>query len=411
MTQKYTQQVLAEQEHQHARHVTLVEYIAKVEKLTPEEAKAAKEKGEDDMSKIVDYGNGVPVRVRRYPKLPKRGDKDGDYGIPVSVSLLMKVEIEGALVFLLMFILSAPNLYDNMNRSALRMNCRIAGGTEAGYRVLTSPPGKWDQAEYDDVSSMLGGYRPEDCGWLGQKIRAFNATDVPTTYQSRTAIPARFYALYTGLGGCQEYKACDNKTLGSMCDHDLLPLGPQSKAQTIHEMLVYFPTGETAPKYCLGVDAGISYTSTASCFLIILLFLLFLVRIRYLSQYMARHDDESRVTPADFAVQLDGLDTSIPPGELKRQLQAEIEALTFTGEDNFFKGRIHHLEVGRECREEILTMEALKALDMEVDEWSHRKHFREERGESTAKEDKKLRSFVPKFEKLREDMKRLVEDP
>ena len=85
--------------HKEAREEGLPHHISKWTKITEgDNSENAKHK--------VDFGSGVTMKLKRFPYLPKRDDKLADYGVPVSVRLLLKIIAEGSAVFFIMFLLS-----------------------------------------------------------------------------------------------------------------------------------------------------------------------------------------------------------------------------------------------------------------------------------------------------------------
>merc|ERR1719482_1124596 len=67
--------------------------------------------------------------------------------------------------------------------------------------------------------------------------------------------------------------------------------------------------------YCLGgndEDSVAGWMAGLTNFINLVVFLIYLVRIRFLSQQMARYEDESRITTGDYALAIDDLDTTIP---------------------------------------------------------------------------------------------------
>ena len=398
--EKIAKSVQDKQVHRQAREASLPDYVTKFTKLSPEEVAAEKAAG----TPLVDFGSGISLRMDRFPIIPKAGETNGDYAVPVAVSLLLTIAAEGAALFMVIFILAITAINDNVKRASFRALCRRASTTPEGYAVLTNL-GNWSDADRTAVQAQLGGEPPEACGWTNIAIRHFATDSLETEYQP----PGGFVNLRTALGGCQEYRDCNTSVLAS-CATAILPQGPWDEKNDLfgiegNALLIDTPSS----RYCMGgwPSDGASITSALFSLIIILLLLLFLVRIRYLSQSMARLEDESRITTADYAVQIEGLDRTIPPGELRRRLLAEIEGLSFSGEPNFFKGKVHHLEVGRFCRKEIKVMEETCKMDVAVEELYERYKYKKSIGESTAGEEAGLAKLGPKYTETRAEMKRL----
>lgn len=393
----YSKPVLDKEKHRHARKAALENYICKLTVLkTDAEVDAAEAKGDA----VTDFGGGVKMRLDRWPMVPKRGERYGDYGVPVAVSLLLRICVEGIVLFVVMFLFAQASIQDNTARSADRRTCRYAAGTDEGYAVLTNRTEYFaDTASFNAASAQVEaemGFPPMECGWSGLHIRRFNRTTLDVDYQPTSDI----YLLRTALGGCMEYRGCESGPVA--CSEDTLPRGPIAERPSL---LARTPTA----RYCLGA-AQTSYTASILRLVNLLLVLAFLIRVRYLSQAFARDEDESRITTADFSLSIDGLDTSLPPNELRRKLRAEIEALPYEGKEGHFAGAIHHMDVGRNCRAEILVTDALHRLDLRVTELSERKAAKAAVAASTSAEDRALTALVPQFTSLRAQLNKLVDE-
>jgi hypothetical protein len=326
--------VLEIDQHTAARKSTLPEYICRWTKLTPAE-------GYGVTSRVFEFDDGA-MRLERFPYLPKRGETYGDYGVPVSLSLLLRIIAEGAACFLLMFCLNLFAVSDNLKRANERFRCRLAAADPELYPALTSVNASAVSANATVRVESLLGFPPATCGWQGLAIRHFNATALATAYQPSGAVFQRIFLLRTSLGGCQEYRAC-NASLLRGCDQAILPLGPWHRLST--HLLIDTP----AARYCVAAraDEPSPILSLTFALVSLLVLLAFLVRIRWLSQRMARLEDASRLTTADYALHIEGLDTEIPPDELRERLHKEIAGLPFDGVPRYFEGRIHDVEVRR----------------------------------------------------------------
>lgn len=146
-------------------------------------------------------------RFARIPVVPRTGDNDFNYAVPVALSLFMRVALEGALVFTALFMLSLPTIRDNLMRSEARAACRDAGSTVAGYQALTNP-GNASKAELKHLEAKLK-FPPAECGWEGLPIRRFQHASIWKVVQGSI--------LGSSLGGCNEYRDCDTRVL-ARCD-------------------------------------------------------------------------------------------------------------------------------------------------------------------------------------------------
>lgn len=156
---------------------------------------------------------------------------------------------------------------------------------------------------------------------------------------------------------------------------------------------------------------------------------------------MAKLEDTMRVTTADFALWIENLDAAIPPDELQARLLKEIEGLSFGGEPSFFKGKVHHIEVSRFCKQEVsgahstlqqrralghgchpsvatatrhllplqvAATTALLQLEERVNELNEKRKYRAARSKSTAAEERALREAVSTFNDLNAELHRLA---
>jgi hypothetical protein len=305
-----------------------------------------------------------------------------------------------------MFVLSLSAFSENTQRSEYRHTCRSVGATPEGYDVLTNPSNMSAEAVFRTKAAL--GFPPEECGWTGLPIRRFNASRVNKIYQ----VADDPYMLYSSLGGCQEYRDCDT-SIAPGCDKAILPQGffdpALNQGLSGNPLLVEVPDS----KYCFTGhdDDTTALVASLSACLSLLVFLLYLVHMRYLSRHYAIIDDQEQTTTADFALHIENLDTSIPPDELKTRLKQEIEALSFEGTASYFKGRVHHVEASRSCSKELEVSTQLADLALEADELQCKLQRKEAMGSKVDKEKKALKALVPKFTELRETLRLLVEEP
>lgn len=146
-------------------------------------------------------------RFARIPVVPRTGDNDFNYAVPVALSLFMRMVLEGALVFTALFMLSLPTIRDNLMRSEARAACRDAGSTVAGYQALTNL-GNASKAELKHLEAKLK-FPPAECGWEALPIRRFQHASILKVVQGSI--------LGSSLGGCNEYRDCDTRVL-ARCD-------------------------------------------------------------------------------------------------------------------------------------------------------------------------------------------------
>ena len=387
---------LSEAVHKTTREASLKDHICKVTKIEP---------GEPEPKHLADYGTGVKLKLQRFPYLPKKNEVLGEYGISLSARLLLKVIGEGSVLFMLMFILSIGALTDNAARSEVRLKCRmVAGMSHDHYTVLTNYSYCTEQARSEAAAYL--GFHPLECGWDGLPIREFNNETVQDEYQGSP------YFLTGTLGGCQEYRYC-NASMLEGCDVKTLPQGPWEPANRIFNLegnALIIPT--PGARYCAGAEGiGTGTGSQLSRLLNVILIIVFLTRIRYLSQYYARHEDDSLITTSDYSLQFSGLNKNVSPGELKQQLWEQLEAMEVGGVPNYFVDRIQQIEVARNCRAEMKLMADVATIELEVEELEAKRIYKEAKGMWIEKEKAALTALVPKFSELRDQMKELIDEP
>lgn len=71
----------------------------------------------------VSHMHSPVVSLERLTCLPKRGHRKGEYGLPVSINLYLRFNLEFALLLLACFALSYPRITDHLGRSELRNQC------------------------------------------------------------------------------------------------------------------------------------------------------------------------------------------------------------------------------------------------------------------------------------------------
>ena len=258
---------------EHARQANIVNHIVKLTKISDKD--------------FPDLGRGwasdgcvrnaldEPLRVEQFPILPAAGEKLAEYRCSVAVRLYLRFLSEGTAVFFLMFVLSAGAINDSVKRSETRHLCRTAASDEVGYRVLTRGA-SGDGVSASDVNSTLVllryGFEPHACGWTNQPVRRIASPDELKRMQWEGPW---YYFLPTSIGGCQEYSNAHPNATSTR----LLPDGPPYSPPLVIE------TPDAA--YCLRGHPW-SYLSQWMRLLSLAAFLLWLARLRYLSQSMAQ---------------------------------------------------------------------------------------------------------------------------
>ena len=330
------------------------------------------------------------LTVQRFKVWPQRQENLTDWNCSVSVVLYLRFLREGAGLFFILFLLSTAAMADNVRRNGIRAACREVAASETGYRVLTRMNlthglGGEGVTEVEvNLTRDALGFEPRFCGWEGLRIRRFNSSTVTRTYQPNNA-----YQLRTSKGGCQEYLDGDSR--------GLLPQGPGSPP-----IVVETPTAG----YCLS-NVGWSYLSQCMQLLGTCLTLVFLVRLRWLTQKTARLEDEETFTTADYAVLLSGLDTSLDADELRAKLAADLASI----DNGSFAGKIHHIELSRHCSAELLVAEKLGALDTRAAEIKANRAATVDAGRSTLWADRRLAKISVDLSREMRALETLADEP
>ena len=321
-----------------------------------------------------------------------------------------------------MFLLSIGAMYDNVRRADMRAQCRLAAADAEGYLVLTmgNESSAVTPAMEQQVEARLG-FKPAECGWTGLNIRPFpksDENDEMAVYQSN----ADAYLLRTSMGGCQEYSALDgfDRSASDILEHIksvsnsssdkylscMQPQGPATPPEC-KELMIQTPNAN----YCFGSDQT-SDTARISAWLqfgSLMVFLAYLVWLRWDVCRMSRVDDAKVISTADYAVQISGLDRELEADELLGRLQDELEEI----DGGSFAGKVHHIEVGRHCLDENKVIEEMKRLDIEAEELHERKlsFIAKQERDKLAKVDGELRKLKERYDTNKKKLEKLIEEP
>ena len=275
--------------------------------------------------------NGKPVEVEKFSLWKSRGMLH-NYGCSVAVSLYLTFQLQCAAMFLIMLVLSIPQLVSNSRRSEARAECRL------------------------NTSLAV------ECGWVD------NATGVLLPIQHNLSGPdgVLFYLGWAN-GACQEFTTHTST---------LLPIssGSVPAGTTAANMIVHTPY---AP-YCEHPDDTLASWAYWAQALNVLLFFLFLVSLRRLSRQSAVRFDRALWTAGDYSVLISGLDRGAPADDksaaiahkkrvvmsgvgkektgLEERIRADLVGLGFHEEE------IVNIEVARECRPDFEALEEYKEL-------------------------------------------------
>ncbi|KAL3926074.1 MAG: hypothetical protein SGPRY_003476, partial [Prymnesium sp.] len=155
---------------------------------------------------------------------------------------------------------------------------------------------------------------------------------VTAIYTTRLGPTYTLHYLLTSLGACEEYTANSTSLQPVSPDQACLLLGPGS----------FFAADGAA--FCTQPQSFVFWLSFISTLLVVL----FLIWLRRKTQLAVRLEDKQMVTTADFAVRFTGLQAGIPADKLRVWLAEELTRLLAISPDS-----IAHIEIGRQCAEEL----------------------------------------------------------
>ena len=323
-------------------------------------------------------------------------------GCSLGVQLYFRVLREGVCIFLLMFLLCVPALMENRSRALLRHSCRVVASTSAGYALLTQGVGAPNLTAAEMLAAVEGSALGPPaaavaaCGYANQTIRPFFDPGRAGKLDRYVNPERDIYGLRWAMGACGEFADASYRPGLNARIHDFPTLSSEP---------FIVPTPHAY--YCLGSEGG-SSIGTVLHLLALLVFALWLkLKLRYDIVRLAELDDRQLVTTADFALMLEGLDNvGRTADELKAALTDELEGL----EGGYYKGKIHHLEVGRGCKAELRAMQGLEALDMRAEELASKLEAKRAAKMSDATEMRALRGLATEYTALVRRVQELVDE-
>ena len=299
---------------------------------------------------------GQAVHVKTFPLLEDQRQLS-NYGCPVAVSLFLRFQTECAILFVLMAILAGPQLADNYNRSQARMDCR---------RSVALNDSVWDAVTARASANATYPAETSRCGWNGLPIQRNLSTSVGY--------------LAWSVGTCQEFTT----SAESFQPISASPDGTPKFVRT------------TAASYCQQERGGLLAASYWLQFVNVILFFGFLVRIRRFQRDAGVHFDRALWTAADYTVLLKGLDRNVPAdarsaqirevalqtGRAQEALGLEEHLYRDLAERGFPASDIVKIEIGRECKRDVVALGALKKLRVREQELTAQAHWRTQHGKS-----------------------------
>ena len=207
--------------------------------------------------------------VRRFPFLSWSMHRDlGKYGCSVAVRLLLVVKHEGIVALTLCFLLTLPNLIDNLRRTKYRHDCRFTG---VGSGSLM-------------------------CGVADVALR------------TSSMMPEQPFYLWTAMGACEEYA------------NTSIVLQPTF---TYDNPFVHL---RSAAEYCIHPYLEQSYELWSGVLVMVVL-TLYLLRLRRLQVRIVRDHNRHTWTPGDYAVLIEGLMCGQVPADQEGSLRSDMRKI------------------------------------------------------------------------------------
>jgi len=294
---------------------------------------------------------GQPLVVRPFPFFEKTSHLR-NYGCPIAVNLYMRFQKECGGLFVIMFLIALPDLANNVQRNVDRNDCRA-------FTDLMGP--------YEAVTNATSAHA--SCGWEGLPIR-----------KNLTALN---WYLQTALGTCQEYTSADSR---------ILPVRSVANA-------TFVPT--PGASYCQ-TEGGLSSAAYWFQFLNVLLFFVFLVRMRSMQRRAALDQDLAWWTASDYTVLVSGLeertnaDDQPVAGQAEPKLGLESRVRADLERMGFHKKLVVHVEVGRYCSEEMKVFAQYAAVKIKIQE----RHARLKKRGKESDGDEKMRRLYERRKEL-----------
>ena len=279
--------------------------------------------------------------------------EDLEFGVPVAMMLFLRLLLGCAFTLLLLLLIAIPEMSDNTQRSELHHECR-EHASEHASALPSLPADAHHNATSSPAPAPLAG-----CGYEGLAVKHFGAASLPThTWQRSFA-----------LGTCMEYSVNSTVTLPSPClpGMRVLLTGQTCIDNDFDAAFVFTP----AAGYCLDDNLWRRWFGPI---LQVLVFVAFLLHMKQMSKSVARKVDMAFVSAANYGAMISGLqrgvfaDTSNDGRGQDELLIDDLAALGFSADE------IDHIEIGRDCRKELLLyakLESLKVLEAEIEARKH----------------------------------------
>lgn len=302
--------------------------------------------------KTMPDGSKERLKVDRFPIFGTPYEKLTDYGCSVAVTLYLRIQFRAAILFLIMFLVSIPQVANSIDRNLMRNTCRVAWLDAAPL-----PDGcGYDTLRADGINEAAS-------------IRGENLTEVAPAY------------LLPALGTCQEYSNLTSLLLvapalsGAAIEEASATVGIDASELSVSEQdaemaalaaRTFVATPDAS--YCVGDGEVWVYWLGALNFVV---YMLFLFSIKRMMAHESKRADQERITTGDFAMLISRLPRGMfddhvgKADELKDAVVKLMQAPKPQGAGvaAFSAADIHHVELGRECKTEVKLIKRMAALE------------------------------------------------
>ena len=300
---------------------------------------------------------GLRVRVERFSSVGVPLKRLHEFGCPIAVTLYLDFLLEGFCMFMLLGMLSLPLMFDSTMRNHRRQECRvlhtaeIAAAAAPAVLAVNSTPATPPRAALDP-----------GCG--------YNTIGVRASLPSSSNSPWRTLLL-PAIGTCMDYADTTIRETAnvSASERDAIISAAANLTTTqVIQTRGYDPfvNLDEGADYCIDGTSGLFGGGSGillvwSLTICALVFGLYLLRTRRMQVNHETIFHKEALTAADFAVSIVGLEqigyndeNGMP--ELEVRLRTDLNRLGFADED------IDHIEIGRDCRRELVQLTKLASL-------------------------------------------------
>lgn len=391
---------------------------------------------------------GQPLVVRPFPFFEKTSHLR-NYGCPIAVNLYMRFQKECGGLFVIMFLIALPDLANNVQRNVDRNDCRAFTDLMGPYEAVTNATSAhascgWEGLPIRKNLTALNWYLQTalgtcqvatarvPCASTASSLRLpalRSRPHVPTISHAPGAAPPRSCSTTRTppRTGCQPRPGChwpaaprnpcaatsfvaSASAAGPSPRHPsrlVAPSSPQEYTSADSRILpvrsvanaTFVPT--PGASYCQ-TEGGLSSAAYWFQFLNVLLFFVFLVRMRSMQRRAALDQDLAWWTASDYTVLVSGLeertnaDDQPVAGQAEPKLGLESRVRADLERMGFHKKLVVHVEVGRYCSEEMKVFAQYAAVKIKIQE----RHARLKKRGKESDGDEKMRRLYERRKEL-----------